>query len=101
MVWQNYEIKPSADLSDANLSGHEFYREVLRGGPGANLTKCVFKRANLRASGILTSWLPTKNPGKLKCGGALTVARLLQLGMAWTQCRTSVFTVNTKETSFV
>ncbi len=50
MDWQTYEIKPGADLSDANLSGHEFYREVLRGGAGANLTRCVFKRANLRAS---------------------------------------------------
>jgi len=47
-------IKPGADLSDSYLFGLDFYElfgiKELRGGPGANLQKCIFKRANLKAS---------------------------------------------------
>ena len=47
-------IKPGADLSDSYLFGLDFYElfgfKKLRGGPGANLQKCIFKRANLKAS---------------------------------------------------
>lgn len=54
VLFHESNIEPGADLSDAYLFGLDFYElfgvKELRGGPGANLQKCIFKRANLKAS---------------------------------------------------
>ena len=50
----DYDIRPGANLSNAQLCGVDFYEllglKQLNGGPGANLRRCNFMRANLKAS---------------------------------------------------
>ena len=50
----DYDIHPGANLSNAQLCGVDFYEllglKQLNGGPGANLRRCNFMRANLKAS---------------------------------------------------